>query len=56
MPGAALVTFTVTVQELLAATVPPASVTLLPPLAALAVPPAQVVAAAALAAFARPAG
>ena len=51
----ALVTFTVTVHELLAGTVPPESATLLPPFVAVTAPP-HVVAPEAEAVFTRPAG
>jgi hypothetical protein len=55
-PAAALVTFTVTVQEPFAGMVPLASARLLPPLAAVTVPAPHVVAPEAEAVFTRPAG
>ena len=55
-PAVALVTFTVTVQEPLAGTVPPESTTLVPLLAAVTRPPTHVVAPLAEAVFTRFAG
>src|SRR4051812_39298496 len=55
-PTVLLVTFTVTVHEPLAGTVPVASATLVPPTAAVTAPPAQVVAPAGVPVFTRPAG